>query len=133
MTNEAKTIDAAIRAAVEKGGYSGFAGNCARFAVVLNRVLGGSGTYVLADSGEHYEYVDHVALRFNGQLYDGEGALTMRRLRSYGSKVEDVGDDLGVLRLADEGCLGDVLDDEALERDLREALVVERSKGRRTR
>lgn len=132
MTNEAKVIDAAIKLAVAKGVHSGFAGNCARFAVVLNRALGGGGTYMVADSGGHYEYVDHVALRYRGQLYDGEGALTMRRLRRYGSKVEDIGCDDNVLRLVDEGCFGSVLDDEALERDLREALAVCRAKGRRT-
>ena len=135
MTSEAKVIDAAIKLAVERGGHSGFAGNCARFAIVLNRALGGGGIYVVADSGEHYEYVDHVALRYRGQLYDGTGALTARQLRTWGSKLEDIGGDAdadAALRLVDEGCLGDFLDEEALERDLREALAAcrARAKGR---
>lgn len=44
-------IDAAIRAV--SGEFDGMSGNCARFAVVLNRVLGGEGDYLLVDGG-HY-------------------------------------------------------------------------------
>jgi len=107
-------------------------GNCAKFAYLLNRVLGGDGTYVIVDGG-HYEYADHVAVMIGTTIYDEDGASTKKEFRArhveQGEQTlemwsEDEPDGTGVLKLADDcGGFGS-MDDEAVERDLLEALRV---------
>jgi len=107
-------------------------GNCARFAYLLNRILGGDGTYIIVDS-DHYEYADHVAVMIGKTIYDEDGASTRKEFRSRhiqerGQKLamyeEDEPDGTSVLRLADDcGGFGS-MDDDAVERDLLEALRV---------
>ena len=74
---EPHVIDAAIKQATQEGKlHCGFGGNCAKFAVALNRALGGGGDCVYVDGGGHYEYVDHVALLYEGEYYDGRGHIS---------------------------------------------------------
>jgi len=105
-------------------------GNCAKFAHLLNRVLGGDGTYVIVDGG-HYEYADHVAVMIGKTIYDEDGASTKKEFRARHIEEseqtlemwsEDEPDGTSVLKLADDcGGFGS-MDDEAVERDLMEAL-----------
>jgi hypothetical protein len=106
-------------------------GNCAQFAYLLNRLLGGDGTYVIIDS-EHYEYADHVAVMIDGTIYDEDGASTEDEFQerhiededeqSFQYYAEEEPDGTSVLRLADNsGCFGS-LDPVAVERDLVKAL-----------
>jgi hypothetical protein len=62
--------------------FDGGSGNCARFAAILNKVIGGEGEYLLVESG-HYEFSDHVYLSHQGMLFDSEGMSTR-------SDVEDI-------------------------------------------
>lgn len=111
-----------------------FGGNCAAFAVILNRVLGGDGNYLIVDGG-HYEYVDHVALVYRGKVYDGNGLTSHKALRQEWSGDEPVtldtfhdpspdGDD--VRRLVDStgGGVFASVDERKLEAALRSALGI---------
>jgi hypothetical protein len=120
-------IDAAIKSAVPPG--LGFGGQCAAFAVVLNRVLGGDGVYLCAD-GQHYQYVEHVALLIDGEIYDASGRIDRERLADYADPEDgaepdllEVGDD-SVRGLVDAtgGGLTPPLDEGLLEMRLRRAL-----------
>lgn len=71
-------IHAAILGLKEE--FDGTSGNCARFAAVLNRVIGGAGNYLLVDGG-HYEYSDHIFLSHEGFLFDSEGMTTWDAVR----------------------------------------------------
>lgn len=121
-------IDRAIKQVASR--HDGFGGNCAVFAVVLNKVLGGGGTYLCADSGEHYEYVDHVALRFDGNLYDGSGRISEAEFRRWAETEDDEPGDVfeitddSILRYVDGtgGGITTPLDAAKLEADLRAAL-----------
>lgn len=120
-------IDAAIKEAIPAG--QGFAGQCAAFAVVLNRVLGGEGVYLCAD-GSHYEYVEHVALLYEGELYDASGRIDRATLADY-AEPED-GEAAEFIEVADEsvrdlvdstgGGLTAPLDEGLIEMRLRRAL-----------
>lgn len=55
--------------------FNGFSGNCAKFATVLNKVLGGDDMFILVEGG-HYEYVDHIALKWGHLVIDGDGIVT---------------------------------------------------------
>jgi hypothetical protein len=90
-------IDAAIKSSVARG--VGFGGQCAAFAVVLNRVLGGGGTYLCAD-GQHYEFVEHVALLFEGYVYDASGLISLDRLKEYADP--DDGDEPTITEIDDD-------------------------------
>ena len=59
-------------------------GNCGVFAVALNTVLGGTGTYLALVEEYEPEMYSHVALKYNGKLYDGYGETTKREMREYG-------------------------------------------------
>lgn len=122
-------IDAAIKASVPRG--AGFGGQCAAFAIVLNSVLGGSGTYLCAD-GQHYEFVEHVALLFDGNIYDATGLISLDRLKEYADpedgeepEISEVDDD-SVRDLVDPtgGGLTPPLNESLLEAKLRRALPV---------
>jgi hypothetical protein len=97
MTFSPEIIDAAIKSSVSRG--VGFGGRCAAFAVVLNRVLGGSGTYLCAD-GQHYEFVEHVALLFEGNVYDASGLISLERLKEYAAP--DDGDEPAIIEIGDD-------------------------------
>jgi hypothetical protein len=124
-----EVIDAAIKSIAGK--HYGFGGNCAEFAVVLNQALGGTGVYMLADSGDHYAYVDHVALKFQLKIYDGSGLITRQKLsewaESQGGKRGTVSEstDVSVTGLVDStgGGMGIALDAALLARDLAAALT----------
>ncbi|MGY3582414.1 hypothetical protein ACVIGB_000662 [Bradyrhizobium sp. USDA 4341] len=92
-----EVIDAAIKASVPRG--VGFGGQCAAFAIALNRVLGGGGTYLCAD-GQHYEYVEHVALLFEGNIYDASGLINLSRLKEYADP--DDGDEPAIIEIEDD-------------------------------
>ncbi len=122
-----EAIDAAIRSAVPRG--AGFGGQCAAFAVVLNRVLGGGGTYLCAD-GQHYEYVEHVALLVDGEIYDASGRISRERLAEYADPPD--GEEPEIIEVDDESVRGMVdptggglsapLDESSIETRLRRAL-----------
>jgi hypothetical protein len=132
MTDEARAtqIHEAIKASIPDG--MGFGGQCAAFAVVLNRVLGGDGTYLAAD-GQHYEYVEHVALSIDGEIYDASGRIDMDKLKGYAEPEE--GDEPGIIEIDDEsiramvdstgGGIYPALDENLIEARLRSALGAE--------
>jgi hypothetical protein len=66
-------IGEAIRTAAMA--HDGFGGNCAAFARVLDKVLGGEGDYVIIDGG-HYEFATHVGPRYRGMILDADGVST---------------------------------------------------------
>lgn len=72
--------------------YNGFSGNCAQVAMVLDEVLDTSGDYVVV-SGEHYEYADHVFLRWEGLLWDMSGSFTPAEAEANWCTVEEAEDD----------------------------------------
>lgn len=127
MSFSPSEIDAAIKRTVPRG--IGFGGQCAVFAVVLNRVLGGGGTYLCAE-GQHYEFVEHVALSFEDNLYDASGLITLDQLKEY-AEPED-GDEPEILEITDYsvrdlvdstgGGLAVSIDEGLLEARLRQAL-----------
>ena len=109
-------------------------GNCAMFAVILNRVLEGDGTYLIADGG-HYEFSDHVALIHQDYVYDGDGMSTREAFAAHwgeepgdddenGVAIEDFQDQTpygeSVLKLADPGIYQ--FDGDAIEEILRDKL-----------
>jgi len=122
-------IDSAIKSVVREG--EGFGGQCAAFAVVLNKVLGGDGTYLAAD-GQHYEFVEHVALMIDGEIYDASGRITIEQLEGYAEPEEDedpeileIDDEQSIRALVDStgGGIYPPLNEERLEKRLRTALA----------
>lgn len=100
-----KTLRAHLAAAlaVASEGQNGFSGNCAEVAVLLNEAVGGESDYVVV-VGEHYEYADHVFLRWKDRLLDMDGVHTDEEAESQwcedGETLEDFnGDD--VVRMVD--------------------------------
>lgn len=122
-------IDAAIKSLAKK--HYGFGGNCAVFAVVLNKVLGGEGIYLLADSGDHYAFVDHVALKYQERMYDGSGLITRKQLAEWAESesgkrgIINESTDPSITGMVDStgGGLGVALDADLLEHDLNVALA----------
>ena len=124
--------------------HPGFSGNCAAFAVVLNQVLGGDGSYVIVDSG-HYQFADHVAVEIRGHIYDANGATTREKLLAeWGDDADDADDDPStvddfsdptpngdqVRRLADQASgFGARLDAEKMTAALRRRLQAELGQG----
>lgn len=114
--------------------FNGLSGNCARFAVVLNKVLDAGGTYVGIDV-DHYEFYDHVCLAYKGRLFDSEGMTTraaiLESLRDeYDEPISDLRariqshddpdqDGLGIRKMVDDNSLFAAKWDED---DLEEAL-----------
>lgn len=108
-----RTIQQAIGAIRNRHGMGyGSAGNCAVFAVALNEVFEGEDTYITVDSGEHYQFVDHVLWKRGGACFDLAGAWSLESLKDYWSdsendsevEIEEVFDDgSGIRRLVDEG------------------------------
>jgi len=76
------------------------AGNCGTFAIALNRVLGGKGIYL--GVFEHYKMASHIALRFGGHLWDGEGLTNMRGIRDYGRSDDHPDSDIEVEEIAEK-------------------------------
>ena len=72
--------------------HNGFSGNCARVARVLDEVLDTGGDYVVV-VGEHYEFADHVFLRWNDRLWDMNGAHTEDQAQAQWCQVEDEDED----------------------------------------
>lgn len=112
-------IDAAIKSVASR--HDGFSGNCGDFAYALKTALG-SGDYLAADSGDHYEYVDHIALRYRGKIYDGSGLISAGELKRYG-EITDYGSDDSVRHMVDPGSLGATLDIPQLVKELTQALI----------
>jgi hypothetical protein len=116
----ADPIDAAIKIVAKR--HYGFSGNCGAFARALHRALGG-GDFYAADSGDHYEYVDHIFLVYNRKAYDGGGRQRMKTLRSdYGPDVFEI-DAEDTNRLVDsDGSFGG-FNEARCEEDLKKALL----------
>lgn len=115
-------IDAAIKA-VSKD-YYGFGGNCADFALSLKAVLGGGDLFAF-DDGDHYEYVNHIALFYVGRYYDGSGLVSAKELKaSYGNETFYVEDHEANRYVDNSGAMTASLDCGALIADLRAALGV---------
>lgn len=71
--------------------FNGGGGNCALVACVLDEVLETGGDFVVV-SGEHYEFADHVFVRWEGLLWDMSGSATPEDAESAWCDVEE-GDD----------------------------------------
>lgn len=52
--------------------FNGFGGNCASVAQVINEVVGSPNTY-LAVSGDHYEFADHILVKWSNFYWDMDG------------------------------------------------------------
>mgnify|MGYP000104105110 CR=1 FL=1 len=94
-------LEAALAVASEN--QNGFSGNCAEVAVALNEAIGGDSQYAVV-VGEHYEYADHVFLRWKDRLWDMDGAHTEEEAELAWCEDEETledfdGDD--VVRMAD--------------------------------
>lgn len=93
--NKADADDLGARIKAVGATFDGFSGNCARFAIALNQVLSAHGDYVIV-SGDHYEYADHIMLRFQGWLFDSSGLVDLQALEAEceedGSEIEDFPD-----------------------------------------
>lgn len=114
----------AIHTALRCKPHKAMSGNCARFAVALNKALGGDGEYCIVD-GDHPEYVDHVVLKFEGAYYDGNGRVTVADIRSeWGRSPSSSGcDDDEILRLVDDSdCYGPQIDIEEMSERIADAL-----------
>jgi len=83
-------IDTAIRMVARD--FDGMSGNCARFAAMLNKVVGGEGNYLLVESG-HYEFSDHVYLDHLGMLFDSEGMKSFADVEEQWSTAADADED----------------------------------------
>lgn len=117
-------IDAAIKAVAKK--HNGFCGQCARFAVSLNAVLGNRGRYVIF-CGDHYEYADHIALKVGHKIFDADGLMSREHYLDWKGDGEveycDYGNEEQVLRMVDDSfSWGGYLDQERFEADLKKAL-----------
>lgn len=117
-------IDAAIKAVAKK--HNGWCGQCARFAVSLNAVLGNRGRYVIF-CGDHYEYADHIALKVGRKIFDADGLMSREGYRDWKGDGEveyaEAGEEETVLRLVDDSSSWDGdLDKDRFEADLKKAL-----------
>ncbi|NTF17824.1 hypothetical protein G6L37_05375 [Agrobacterium rubi] len=84
-------IDCAVKAVAPE--FDGMSGNCARFAAVLNKVVGGEGAYLLVESG-HYELSDHVYLSHEGHYYDSTGMCSLHEIEQlYPEAAEEADED----------------------------------------
>lgn len=99
-------VDAAIKLVV--GRFDGTSGNCARFAAILNRVIGGAGEYALLDGG-HYEYVDHVYLCHEGFLFDSEGMASREAVEAEVAEDREEDDNEALIDFLDPSEEGDDL------------------------
>jgi len=122
-------INDAIIAIAKK--YELMDANCAPFAFVLNKVLGGDGSYITADSGQYDDLVDHVALIFDDRIYDGDGFHSQQDFidtwTAQGCDIFEEFFDISangeyVRRLTDSASVVKNLDEGALEADLQAAL-----------
>ena len=75
-------------------------GNCAAFAVVLDRVLDGGGQFAYVESG-HYAFADHVALRLGDRLVDGEGVHDETEFRDTWCQEDEDGECPSMEELSD--------------------------------
>lgn len=112
---------ALARAAVDQ---NGFGGNCAKVATILDHVLQAQGDFVVV-TGEHYEYADHVFLRWEGLLWDLDGALSAEEAdEQWGGEESELEDfcDPGheaIHRMADDnGCFAGGFDAARFHQDL---------------
>jgi hypothetical protein len=80
--------------------HNGLGGNCARVARVLDEVLDAGGDYVVV-CGEHYEFADHVFLRWEDRLWDIQGAHTTQQAQAQWCSAEDEDEDDEVPTLED--------------------------------
>lgn len=114
--------------------HHGFCGNCARVAHVLDQVLDAQGQYVIV-AGEHYEYADHVFLRWEGVLWDMDGPHTIEEAQECWCQDEEEDDEATledfvdpdgsmILRMADEnGPLAGGFDPDVFRRQLTQRLT----------
>lgn len=112
---------ALARAAVDQ---NGFGGNCAKVATILDHVLQAQGDFVVV-TGEHYEYADHVFLRWEGLLWDLDGPLSAEEAdEQWGeeeTELEDFPDPQhqSIHRMADDnGCFAGGFDATRFHNDL---------------
>lgn len=113
---------------------NGFGGNCAAVAYILDHVLQAEGDYVVVN-GEHYEFADHVFLRWKDRLWDMGGMYTPAQAQAlWESEDHDGSDDVledypdsdgsSVLRLADNnGVFAGGFDPLKFHRELTQALA----------
>lgn len=109
------------RAAIDQ---NGFGGNCAKVATILDHVLQAQGNFVVL-AGEHYEYADHVFLRWEGLLWDLDGPLSAEEAHAQwgdeDSELEDFTDPghEAIHRMADDnGCFAGGFDAHRFHADL---------------
>jgi hypothetical protein len=86
---ESYTIENKIKNFIKEYSGRGFAGDCGKFAIALNKYLGGVGEYVAAINTQIWElgeyWLGHVVLKVDNKLYDIDGEITdIERLRSWG-------------------------------------------------
>lgn len=104
--------------------FNGGGGNCAQVACVLDDILDAGGNFVVV-AGEHYEFADHVYLRWEGLLWDMDGATSLEQAKDGWCEVEYLDEDddemdaneppeledfldpshSSILRMADENCI----------------------------
>ena len=94
----------AIFAALKKASMDAFGGHCGEAAIAINKVLfKDRGKLVAAVNKFMYEkghFIGHVAVLFNGFLWDGEGETNEEDLRAWGmldpedlDYIEEYGDE----------------------------------------
>jgi hypothetical protein len=67
-----------------------FDGNCGKFAIALAQFLGEENCeFIIAENSEIPEACFHVALKYKGKIFDGNGFTTIRAVKRYG--IEDEG------------------------------------------
>ena len=117
-------VKKALRAAAE--GQNGFSGNCGRVAVILNEVLAGNSEYVVV-VGEHYEYADHVFMKWNDRLWDIGGPLTPEQAEARwcedGEELEEFEGDEVVRMVDPNNVFAGGFDGEKLKHDLVKELM----------
>ena len=72
--------------------FVGGGGNCAQVACVLDDLLETGGDFVIV-SGGHYEFADHVFVRWQGLLWDMGGARTWEEAEQAWCSPEDEDDE----------------------------------------
>lgn len=84
------------------GKYTLTGGNCGKFAVALNNVLGGEGEYYAIVEEYEPEYFSHVVLKWNGKFWDAKGEISGEDLKDYGYNPEHPDQEIDIIKI-DEG------------------------------
>jgi len=66
-----------------------FNGNCAQFAYAFAKFLGEENCeFIIAENDEIPEACFHVAFKYKGRIFDGNGFTTIREVKRYGIDEE---------------------------------------------